>query len=307
MAVKIKPKFLIIALGLKITFSAIRKLMICPCGVLNLAGCHMPTQLISHFSLCRMGGEIRWKSLWSRLGNYLPVTFMGETDLTRSELSVGLWEKKVKTKNSFSQSPSPQTQLCSSFSSPLSHLHQPSVAQGDGEWGLLSVHSSSSSPLLPHTFTLLQCGAPSMGYSLSWGYPVWALLWLFQIYSTWLFSTGYRLFQCRFPMKCSSRKPTSAQDLPRLLHGLSTCCSLGTSLGAGGHVLQVDICSNVILHGREPACDTTAIGRGFSAPAPGEHLPLLLHHADRLQGCFFQFSLSPLPQQLHCGFSEMHP
>lgn len=51
MAVKIKPKFLIIALGLKITFSAIRKLMICPCGVLNLAGCHMPTQLISHFSL----------------------------------------------------------------------------------------------------------------------------------------------------------------------------------------------------------------------------------------------------------------
>lgn len=179
-----------------------------------------------------------------KTGKWFTSYLHGENRLNQGKIKCRIVRKKGETKNSFSQ-----TQLCSSFSSPLSYLHQPSVAQGDGEWGLLSVHSSSS-PLLPHTFTLLQFGAPSMGFSLSWGYLVRALLWLFKIYSTWLFSTRYRLLQCRSPMKCSSRKPTSAQDLPRLqlLHGLSICCSLGTSLGAGGHVLQVDMCSNVILH-----------------------------------------------------------
>lgn len=35
------------------------------CGVLNLAGCHSPTQPLSHFlSASGWEGEIRWKNLW---------------------------------------------------------------------------------------------------------------------------------------------------------------------------------------------------------------------------------------------------
>lgn len=167
---------------------------------------------------------------------------MGKTDLTEGKLSVGLWEKKkAKTKNSFLQSgPSPQTQLFSSFSSSLSHLHQPSVAQGDGEWGLLSVHSSSSLPLLPHILPCSSLVPLQWGYSLSWGYQVWALLWavILQDLLHMVFSTRYRPsgIDC-FSMSPPKNAAPARKLLYRVslgcsfLHGLPTCSSMGTSTG----------------------------------------------------------------------------
>lgn len=204
---------------------------------------------------------------------------MGKKDLTGGKLSVGLWEKRAILRTaSSSLLLLPRLNFIPLSHVPLSHLHQPSVAQGGGKWGLLLVHSSSSLLLLPHTFTLPQCGAPAMGSSLSWGYQVWVLLvtvvlqdLLHMVFSSEYRPSGTDCFSMGPPRNAAPVRKLLHRISPgcSFLHGLPTCSSTGISMG----------CRWMYPTGSSMTCTETALCRhghlqGVLCSAPREHFPL---------------------------------
>lgn len=123
------------------------------------------------------------------------------------------------------QTPPSHAQL-QSFIQDLS-LPPPWVAQGDGEWGLQSIHNSSSLPLLPpHTFPPLQHGASPWVQRLEHLFPSFDL----GVHT----AVSHNFFSPHLLCLCSVLpflKPVLCEVAPSCLRGSDMSC--GGSIGAG--------------------------------------------------------------------------
>ena len=146
----------------------------------------------------------------------------------------------------------------------------PWALQGDGKWGLRSLHHTSSLPLLPpHALSLLQRGVPPMGGSPPGSSPTWVLpmgcipswtapAWVLpqgavlqeQAAAAWV--THGITSPVSKPALAWARSAGPGRSLlqRRAPHRVTTFFRYPPALAWGPfHGLQVDICSTVDLHG----------------------------------------------------------